>query len=113
MSSAPSNDLNPWLYTAMFTGRGGHLGDARAFTVEVLAWLGSTSPDDLNPQKIDSENARVREWMDERPDGVRYCFELDAIHQDLDWLLSEWDTDVGTRYIGQPDLMRYAVVYHV
>jgi Cthe_2314-like HEPN len=51
--------------------------------------------------------------MARRPDGVRYCFELDAIHEDLDWLLSELDTDVDVRYKNQPDLMRNAVVYHV
>jgi hypothetical protein len=44
---------------------------------------------------------------------VWYCFELDAIHEDLDWLLSEWDTDVRDRYKNQPNLMRNAVVYHV
>ncbi len=108
-----SNDLNPWMYTAMLTGRGGELGDARAFAVEIVDWLVSTETDDLSPQNIKSENARVREWMDRHPDGVRYCFELDAIHEDLDWLLSEWDTDVGIRYNNRPDLMRNAVVYHV
>lgn len=108
-----SNDLNPWMYTAMLTGGGGELGDARAFAVEHLAWFVSTDADDLNPQKINSENARVREWMDRHPDGVRYCFELDAIHEDLDWLLSELDADVGVRYDDRPDLMRNAVVYHV
>ena len=80
-----SNDLNPWLYTAMLTGRGGELGDARAFAVEHFNWLVSDNPDDLNPQKINSENARVRQWMDRHPNGARYCFELDAIHEDLDW----------------------------
>ena len=109
-----SGDLDPWLYTAMLTGRGGVLGDGRAFAVELSAWFVSTAPDDLSPpQNINSENARVREWMDRHPDGVRYCFELDAIHEDLDWLLSEWDTDVGIRYNNRPDLMRNAVVYHV
>lgn len=108
-----SNDLNPWLYTAMLTGRGGELGDARARTVELVAWLVSSDPDDLSSERINSQNARVREWMDRHPDGVRYCFELDAIHQDLDWLLSEWDTDVRTRYRDQPDLMRNAIVYHL
>jgi len=108
-----SNDLDPWLYTAMLTGRGGELGDARAFAVEHLAWFVSNDPDDLSPRNIKSENARVREWMDRHPDGVKYCFELDAIHEDLDWLLFEWDTDVGVRYNNRPDLMRKAVVYHV
>jgi len=108
-----SADLNPWLYTAMLTGGGGELGDARAFAVEVVHWLVSTETDDLSPQNINSENARVREWMNRHPDGVKYCFELDAIHEDLDWLLSEWDTDVGVRYNNRPDLMRNAVVYHV
>ena len=103
-----SNDR--WMYTAMLTGRGGVLGDAQAFGVELGEWLVSTDPDD--PQKINSENARVREWMDRHPDGVKYCFELDAIHEDLDWLLSEWDTDVGI-YNNRPDLMQNAVVYHV
>jgi hypothetical protein len=97
----------------MLTGKGGKSGDFRAFAVEVANWLVSTDPDDLSPQNINSENARVREWMDRHPDGVRYCFELDAIHEDLDWLLSELDTDVGIRYKNQPDLMRNAVVYHV
>jgi len=108
-----SGDLNPWMYTAALTGRGGELADARAFAVGVVDWLVSTDPNDLNTEKINSENARVREWMDRRADGVRYCFELDAIHEDLDWLLSEWDTDVGVRYRNQPDLIRSAVVYHV
>ncbi len=102
-----ANDLNPWLYTAMLT----EFGDGRAWAIEHLARFVST-PDDTNPQSIDSENARVREWMARRPDGVRYCFELDAIHEDLDWLLSELDTDVDVRYKDQPDLMRNAVVYH-
>ena len=62
-----SNDLDPWLYTAMLTGGGGKLGDARAFAVELFDWLVSADPDDLNPQKINSENARVREWMDRTP----------------------------------------------
>jgi len=108
-----SNDLDPWMYTAMLTGRGGELGDSRASAVEIVVWVASTDPNDLSLQKINSENARVREWMDRHPDGVRYCFELDAIHEDLDWLLSEWDTDVGIRYNSRPDLMRNAVVYHV
>jgi hypothetical protein len=74
--------------------QGGRLGDARAFQVELF----SADSDDLNLEKFDWENARVRAWMDHRPDGVKYCFELNAIHEDLDWLLSEWDTDVGVRY---------------
>jgi hypothetical protein len=85
------------MYTAMLTGRGGELGDARAFAVEIVDWLVSTETDDLSPQNIKSENARVREWMDRHPDGVRYCFELDAIHEDLDWLLSEWDSSIARR----------------
>ena len=108
-----STDLSPWFYTAMLTGWGGDAGDARAWAVEFFHWFASTDPDEPSSQKINSENARVREWMDRHPDGVRYCFELDAIHEDLDWLLSEWDTDVGIRYNNRPDLMRNAVVYHV
>jgi hypothetical protein len=108
-----SNDFNPWLYTAMLTGRGGELGDARAFAVELVDWLVSGDPDDLNPQKINNQTVRVRDWMDRHPDGLMYCFELDAIHQDLGWLLSEWDADVETRYNDRPDLMRDAIVYHV
>jgi len=52
--------------------------ELRAFAVEPFAWFVSTDPDDLSPQKINSENARVGEWMDRHPDGVRYCFELNA-----------------------------------
>lgn len=83
------------------------------FAVEAVAWLVSGDSDDLNPQRINSQKVRVRDWMDRHPDGVSYCFELDAIHQDLDWLLSEWNTDVETRYNDQPDLMRTAIVYHL
>ena len=108
-----SHDLDPWLYTAMLTGTGGELGELRAFSVELVHRFVSTDTDDLSPQNINNENARVREWMERHPDGVRYCFELDAIHEDLDWLLSELDTDVGIRYNDRPDLMRNAVVYHV
>jgi hypothetical protein len=106
-----SGDLDPWLYTAMLTG----IGELRAFGVELLARLVSADRDDLSleTETINSENARVREWMDRYPDGVKYCFELDAIHEDLDWLLSEWDPDVGVHYKNRLDLMRNAVVYHV
>lgn len=53
-----SNDLNPWLYTAMLTGRGSELGDAQAFAVELVAWLVSGDEDDLNPQTINSQKAQ-------------------------------------------------------
>ena len=52
--------------------------------------------------------------MDEAspPAAARYCFELDAIHEDLRWILSEMDaaSDLSTQ---RPDLMRVAVIYHV
>lgn len=114
-----SGDLTPWMYTAMLTSRGGLLGRAQAGTVEswnrVMSNLDDLSPQDIKSvfENIDSDTARVGEWMDRHANGVWYCFELDAIHEDLNWLLSEWDKDVGVRYENQPHLMRSAVVYHV
>jgi len=77
-----------------------------------LKWLISNDADDLSPQNIHSENARVRDWMKQRPAGAMYCFELDAIHEDLDWILSEMSTACESS-TDRPDLMRNAVVYHV
>src|SRR5260370_10576856 len=106
------NDLAPWYYTAMLTGRGGDAGEDRAFAVGVLKWLISNDADDLSAQNIHSETARVRDWMKQRPAGAMYCFELDAIHEDLDWILSEMSTACESS-TDRPDLMRNAVVYHV
>ena len=70
------NDLTPWYYTAMLTGRGGDAGEMRAITVGVFDWLMSNDEDDLSWQNIRSENVRVRDWMCQRPSGAIYCFEL-------------------------------------
>jgi len=106
------NDLTPWYYTAMLTGRGGDAGEDRAFAVGVLKWLMSNDADDLSAQTSRSDNARVRDWMKQRPAGAMYCFELDAIHEDLDWILSEMSTACESP-TDRLDLMRNAVVYHV
>jgi hypothetical protein len=106
------NDLTPWYYTAMLTGRGGDSAEDRAVGIEVMNWLIANDADDSSLLSIRGNNARVREWMTQRPAAARYCFELDAIHEDLDWILSEMSTacDSPTE---RPDLMRVAVVYHV
>ena len=106
------NDLTPWYYTAMLTGTSGEAGKDPSFSVAALKWLMSGGEDDFSAQSIHSENVRVRDWMKQRPAGVMYCFELDAIHDDLDWILSEMRTACES-YQDRPDLMRNAVVYHV
>jgi hypothetical protein len=113
------NDLSPWYYTAMLTGRGGDLAEGRAVAVDIFHELIAEDTDDLNVPRIRDNNARVRdnnarvrEWMRQRPAAARYCFELDAIHEDLQWILSEMDAacDPPTH---RPDLMRISVIYHV
>ena len=107
------NDLTPWYYTAMLTWRGGDSAEDRAASVEAVRWLIAQDADEFGLPSIRDNNARVREWMRQRPAAAaRYCFELDAIHEDLRWILSEMDTacDPLTQ---RPDLMRVAVVYHV
>ncbi|PYN28234.1 MAG: hypothetical protein DMD99_00255 [Candidatus Rokuibacteriota bacterium] len=106
------NDLTPWYYTAMFTGRGGDSAEDRAVGIEIANWLIANDADDLSLPSIRGNNALVREWMAQRPAATRYCFELDAIHEDLRWILSEMSTacDSPTE---RPDLMRVAVVYHL
>ena len=106
------NDLTPWYYTAMLTGMSGDAAKDPAFAVGVLKWLMSSDLDDFSAQNIHDENARVRDWMKQRFAGVMYCFELDAIHDDLDWILSEMSTACES-FPDRPDLMRNAVVYHV
>jgi hypothetical protein len=86
------NDLTPWYYTAMLTGRGGDSAEDRAVGVEIATWLIASDADDLSLPSIRGNNARVREWMARRPAAARYCFELDAIHEDLRWILSEMST---------------------
>jgi hypothetical protein len=67
-----SGDLNPWMYTAMLTGRG-ELGDGRAWAVEyfdrVIPNLDDLSPQDIKneSENINRDNARVREWMGPTP----------------------------------------------
>src|SRR5438128_1705226 len=96
----------------MLTGRGGDFAEDRAVGVEMVRWLIAQDTDDLNVPSIRDKNARVREWMRQRPAAARYCFELDAIHEDLQWILSEMDAacDPPTQ---RPDLMRISVIYHV
>lgn len=106
------NDLTPWYYAAMLTGRGGDAAEDRAVGVEIANWLIADDADDLSLASIRSDNVRAREWMKQRPAAVRYCFELDAIHEDLRWILSEMSTACDAPS-GRPDLMRIAVVYHV
>ena len=105
-------DLTPWYYTAMLTGLGDDSADARAVGVEIARWLIEQDTDDLSVPSIRDNNARVRKWMRQRPAAARYCFELDAIHENLRWILSEMDA-VYDSLAQQPDLMRVSVIYHV
>src|SRR5436309_2112805 len=63
----------------MLTGRGGDSADDRAVGVEIARWLIEQDTDDLNVPSIRDKNARVREWMRQRPAAARYCLQRTAL----------------------------------